>query len=74
MKERLFFGGLLLAAIFITWLLWPVLPCVSLADVRQPETIVLGEKTGNPHTTVGVTILGSGEIDGEATTLFATRW
>ena len=41
------------------------MPSVVVSDVRQPETLVLGKKTGNPYT-YGITIRGSGEIDGEA--------
>ena len=52
-----------------TWFLWASfdkMSSVSVSDVRQGETLVLGTKTGSHHTH-GVTIRGSGEIEGDAT-------
>lgn len=62
--------GLLLVALLglAVWLLCAphiLMPNVALVDVRQPQTLVLGKKTGSPAH--GITIRGSGQIDGEAT-------
>jgi hypothetical protein len=71
MKKLLVVGGLVFAASFVlaVWLLcapYLLTPSVAVGDVRQVETLVLGEKTGNPYTH-GITVRGSGEVDGEAT-------
>src|SRR5437870_5444468 len=70
MKKLLVVGGFLLGAVLAmaVWFLcapYILMPSVTLTDVQQPETLVLGKKTGIP--THGITIRGSGEIDGEAT-------
>src|SRR4051794_17060235 len=41
-------------------------PSVSVRDVREAESLILGQATGNHHTW-GISIRGSGRIDGEAT-------
>jgi hypothetical protein len=58
-------GSLAVGAWFL-WVSFIKMPSVSISDVRQCETLVLGTKTGNPYTH-GITIRGSGEIDGDAT-------
>ncbi|HMF16053.1 MAG TPA: hypothetical protein VKE98_02550 [Gemmataceae bacterium] len=68
MKRLLVVGGVLLAtlvAIAVWFFADPLLPNVTISDVRRPETLVLGKETGNPP--YGITIRGSGEVDGEAT-------
>jgi hypothetical protein len=71
MKKLLLAGGLLLAALLAiaVWFLCApdiLMPSVTITDVRQPGSLVLGKETGNAYTH-GITIRGSGEIDGEAT-------
>jgi hypothetical protein len=68
-KKIIIVGGLLCAvliAIFV-WLQrvpFTVRPPVRVQNVRQPETIVLGQKTGkHVH---GLTVHGIGDLDGEA--------
>jgi hypothetical protein len=71
MKRLLVTGGLLLVAslavaglcLYSTGIL---MPNVAVKDVCQPETLVIGRATGSPYTH-GITIRGSGYIDGEAT-------
>jgi hypothetical protein len=59
-------AGFLAAGAWFLWVSFIKMPSVSVSDVRQGETLVLGTKTGNPYTH-GITIRGSGEIDGDAT-------
>ena len=71
MKKLLVAGGLLLTALFALggWFFCAehiLMPSVAVRDVLHHETLVLGEKTGSRHTH-GITIRGSGEVDGEAT-------
>ncbi|TVQ55429.1 MAG: hypothetical protein EA377_03485 [Phycisphaerales bacterium] len=71
MKNPVVVGGLLLAVIiFIAlWLLFAqssALPSVSVSDVRQPETIVLEQETGDDSVR-WLTVRGSGVLNGEAT-------
>jgi hypothetical protein len=42
------------------------MPNVVVDDARKAEVLILGAKSGNPYTH-GVSIRGSGDIDGEAT-------
>jgi hypothetical protein len=68
MKKLLVVGGLLLVALLavaVWYLCAPNMPSVTLSNVRRPETLVLGKETGNGNV-YGITIRGSGEIDGEA--------
>jgi hypothetical protein len=56
------------ATVAIAWYVWSsfiMMPSVTVSDVHQRETLVLGSKVGNPYT-YGITIRGSGNIDGEA--------
>jgi hypothetical protein len=71
MKKFLVAGSLWIAAplALAGWFFcapYILLPKVEVKDVRQPETLVLGEETGNPHTH-GIYIRGSGEVVGDAT-------
>lgn len=70
MKKRSVAIGLLGAASVALggWFLWArfvLMPNVGLSDVRNRETLVLREELGKPvH---GITIRGSGEVEGDAT-------
>ena len=59
-------AGVLAASAWLLWASFIKMPSVSVSDVMRNETLVLGTKTGKPYTH-GVTIRGSGEIDGDAT-------
>jgi hypothetical protein len=65
MKRRGAIVGILgAAAVALVWFAISD-PSVSVRDVRQPETLVLGVETGHPA--YSISIHGSGRIDGEAT-------
>lgn len=65
MKKRVAIVGVLgAAAIALVW--WAISdPAVSVRDVREAETLVLGAETGRPA--YAISVRGSGRIDGEAT-------
>ena len=66
MKKRIIIAAFVVAAfVAITdWLLSA--PSIAVRNVREAETLVLGQDAGNPCT-YGISIHGSGHIDGEAT-------
>lgn len=67
-KGRAAIGVMFVVAVAAIWLLSarPDSPRVAVSDVRRAETLMLGKETGDPYTH-GLTIRGSGEIDGDAT-------
>jgi hypothetical protein len=66
LNKRLVIAVLLVSASVAAGVWAMSAPTVSVANVRQAETIVLGRDTGSPHT-YAISIRGSGRIDGEAT-------
>ncbi len=54
----------LIAVASYVWLSFLRLPSVSVSDVKQRETLVLGKEAGKPI--FGMMIRGSGHIEGEA--------
>jgi hypothetical protein len=69
-RRRLLLGAGVLAGVavgLVALVVWPPAPpSVTVQDVRKAETLVLGQETGEHHTS-GIWVHGSGYIDGEAT-------